>query len=81
MAIWQNASPINYTSAAVPTIIFQGSLDSLVYPKQSQMLQDSLLAKGVPCQYISWNGVGHGWNQGMWLQWRSATMDWLKRFL
>jgi acetyl esterase/lipase len=78
---WQDASPVNYTSNAVPTIIFQGSLDSLVYPKQSQLLQASLANNGVPCQYINWIGVGHGWNQAQWLVWRNATIAWLKKFL
>jgi acetyl esterase/lipase len=78
---WAEASPVNYMQGAVPTIIFQGTADVLVYPVQSQMLQDSLVTRNVQCMYVSWQGDGHGWDQNQWIQWRSATMDWLRRFL
>lgn len=55
-------SPINYAKAATatPTIIFQGSADPLVSPRQSRALRDSLLLAGVPVQYTEYAGKGHG---------------------
>ena len=78
---WRDNSPINYLGGAVPTLIFQGTADSLVYPIQSQMLYDSLQARSVPSIYASWVGDGHGWPQYRWLQWRDTTAAWIKRFL
>jgi len=78
---WHDASPIFFMQGAVPTVIYQGTLDSEVYPRQSQILEDSLLARGVPCMYVSWVGATHGWNLNEWLQWKDATMEWVKRFL
>jgi acetyl esterase/lipase len=78
---WHDASPIFYMAGAVPTVIYQGTADSLVYPIQSQMLQDSLMARGVPSLYFQWVGNRHGWSQDRWLQSRDATMAWIKHFL
>ncbi len=78
---WHDASPIYYMAGAVPTIIFQGTADQLVYPVQSHMLQDSLLARGKPCMFINWEGSGHGWNTPGWLQWKYGVLDWLRHYL
>jgi acetyl esterase/lipase len=79
--VWHDASPINYLAGAVPTVILQGTNDSLVFPVQSQLLQNGLLHLGVPCMYISCQGDGHGWRQDRWVEWRDATLQWLKYFL
>jgi acetyl esterase/lipase len=78
---WHDASPIYYMAGAVPTIIFQGTADQLVYPIQSNMLRDSLLARGKPCMFINWEGSGHGWNTPGWEQWKYGVLDWIKRYL
>jgi acetyl esterase/lipase len=78
---WHDNSPVFYMAGAVPTVIFQGTADSTVYPVQSQILQNALLANGIPCMYISWIGDGHGWAQDKWLQCRDTTMKWVKHFV
>ncbi len=78
---WHDASPIYYMNGAVPTVIFQGTADQLVYPIQSDMLRDSLLAHGKPCMFVNWQGAGHGWNGPGWEQWKYGVLDWVKRYL
>ena len=61
--LYQQSSPINFvtTSAACPTIIFQGSADPLVNAvRQSGALRDKLLLNNVPVQYVEYAGKGHG---------------------
>jgi acetyl esterase/lipase len=78
---WHDASPLYYIASAVPTVIFQGTNDSLVYYKQSALLQNSLNSHHVPCLFAEWQGVGHGWAQDKWLAWSNTTYDWIRRFL
>jgi acetyl esterase/lipase len=57
--IVRDASPVFAVSAkSVPTLIMQGTQDSLVPPSQSQELQRALQRAGVPVQYVSYPG-GH----------------------
>lgn len=78
---WHDASPIYHLAAAVPTLIMQGTADSLVYASQSVELQDSLLARSIPSIYLSWIGNGHGWNQQRWIESRDVVAAWLKQYL
>ncbi len=78
---WHDDSPIFYTHSAVPTVILQGTNDSVVYPIQSEMLEDSLFANKVPYLYLPWQGNGHGWNKSRWLESRDVTIAWIQRFL
>ncbi len=79
--LWHDASPIYHMNGAVPTVIFQGTVDELVYPKQSLMLQDSLIARSVPSLYIPWVGAGHGWSQENWIASQNATITFVKKYL
>jgi acetyl esterase/lipase len=79
--LWQAASPINYMSGCVPTVIIQGTEDVEVDPIQSLMLQDSLTARGMPNLFISWTGDGHGWDLVKWAQDKDQVMSWIKGFL
>jgi len=81
MQAWHNASPIFYMAGAVPTTIMQGTVDSTVFPIQSSMLADSLVARGKPCLYFPWVGDSHGWDQTKWLQDRGAVLSWLQNYL
>ena len=78
---WYDASPVFHADQGVPTVIFQGTEDSVVHFKQASMLQDSLLQHGVPCMFVTWDGYGHGWTQEKWDEWKVATYDWINRFL
>jgi acetyl esterase/lipase len=56
---YRDASPLFLISPkSAPTLIIQGSSDTLVPPSQSQALRAALRAKGVPVQYLSYDG-GH----------------------
>jgi len=81
MQAWHNASPIFYLAGAVPTAIMQGTSDTLVYPIQSFMLEDSLLTRGIPCQFYPWVGDYHGWDQTKWMECRKPILSWLKNYL
>jgi len=51
------ASPIHYVSAqSAPTLIVQGTLDTIVPPDQSQELQQALQRDNVPVSYLSYIG-------------------------
>jgi acetyl esterase/lipase len=81
MQSWHDASPLFFTPRAVPTAIFQGTADSTVYFKQSQMLDDSLMAHNVPVVLYSWEGNSHGWWQQRWVECRVSALVWLQRYL
>jgi dipeptidyl aminopeptidase/acylaminoacyl peptidase len=56
----QSANPITYVRANTPPfLIFHGTADTAVPPKQSQILYDALIANGVPAQLIFVPGVNH----------------------
>jgi len=57
--IYQNASPLdNLDSQTGQALIIQGTKDQIVFPNQSQELQQALQNLGIPVQYISYIG-GH----------------------
>ena len=56
-ALYRDASPLfDVTAASAPTLIIQGSTDTLVPPSQSQALQAALQSNGVPVHYLSYPG-------------------------
>lgn len=80
-ALWHDASPIYHLDHAIPTLIMHGTIDSVVYTSQSIRLQDSLVARGVPCTYIPWAGNGHGWNQQRWNEYKDIALTFMKHYL
>ena len=78
---WHDASPSSFISGAVPTAIFHGTADSLVYYQQAQMLDDSLRLHGINDMFVPWVGYRLGWNQEKWTEWRWAILDWLRKFV
>ncbi len=79
--VWHDASPTTFMSGAVPTAIFHGTSDTLVYYRQAQILDDSLRARGVNDMFVTWVGYRHGWNQMKWVEWRWAILDWLSKYI
>jgi acetyl esterase/lipase len=60
--LYYQSSPINFvTQQSPPTIIFQGGVDPLVSPSQSQALNEKLQTLGVIHQYVFYPAEGHGW--------------------
>ncbi|AFD08540.1 alpha/beta hydrolase [Solitalea canadensis] len=60
--LWVNASPyFRATAASVPTILFVGGKDDIVYPIQSENLKTRLTDLGVMNQLIVYPDEGHAW--------------------
>jgi len=78
---WHDASPLFYTRDAVPTAIFQSTADSIVHFKQSEMLEDSLRANGVPVTLYVWKERGHGLYPKEWKECRESATAWVKKYL
>lgn len=58
-AVLREASPIfAISSQSAPTLIIQGTKDSLVPPSQAMELEQTLQHNHIPVQYVSYNG-GH----------------------
>jgi acetyl esterase/lipase len=79
--LWKQASPIFYMASALPTIIYQGTADTTVYPVQSDMLVDSLEANGIPHQYYRWQNCNHGWWESYWEQSQPDVLMFLSAYL
>jgi len=59
--LYFQSSPTNFINAqSPPTIIFQGGLDPLVQPSQSEAVRNKLNANAVPNQYVFYPTGGHG---------------------
>lgn len=66
-AIYQQSSPFNFvTNTSSPTLLLHGSLDVVVAPSQSTILQNKLNTVGVANQFVLYPGRGHG-------DWDAAT--------
>lgn len=63
-SIYIQSSPITFinSSSAVPTILLHGSVDALVSPSQSVLVQSKLTAAGIPSQLVLYPGKDHGFN-------------------
>lgn len=57
-------SPLTHADRIdVPVLILQGSEDAVVPPSQSEAIRDALAARGVPHEYVLFEGEGHGFRQ------------------
>ena len=79
--LWYEASPINYIKHAVPTIIFQGTADTTVYPIQAERLKDSLAAYTIPYQINWWPGFNHAWYDALWDNSKWNTLQFIMSYL
>jgi dipeptidyl aminopeptidase/acylaminoacyl peptidase len=63
-AIYRARSPIHAIDRlACPLILFQGLEDKVVPPNQSQMMADAVRAKGLPVEYLAFEGEQHGFRK------------------
>jgi dipeptidyl aminopeptidase/acylaminoacyl peptidase len=46
-----------------PLLLLQGSEDRIVPPEQSILIRDALIARGVPVEYVEFEGEGHGFRR------------------
>ncbi len=57
-------SPLTYAdNIKTPVLLLQGLEDKVVPPEQSELIAASLKARGVPCEYIAFEGEGHGFRR------------------
>ena len=62
--VYDQRSPINHTDGfSAPLIVFQGSEDEVVPPNQAEMIVAALAEKGVPHEYLLFEGEGHGFRR------------------
>jgi dipeptidyl aminopeptidase/acylaminoacyl peptidase len=57
-------SPINFVDQlSVPVIFLQGEEDQIVPPNQTEMMVNAIRCKGLPLQYLLFQGEQHGFRQ------------------
>ncbi|UNK71997.1 prolyl oligopeptidase family serine peptidase [Microbacterium sp. H1-D42] len=60
-AVYIERSPLTHVDRIdVPVLLEQGSEDRVVPPAQSEVIRDALAARGVPHEYVLFEGEGHG---------------------
>jgi dipeptidyl aminopeptidase/acylaminoacyl peptidase len=63
-ATYRARSPIHHVGKlACALILFQGLEDAVVPPNQSQMMADAVRAKGLPVEYLAFEGEQHGFRR------------------
>lgn len=63
-ATYIERSPVHsINTITCPIIIFQGSLDAIVPPSQSEMIYQGLLDRGIPTAYLLYEGEYHGFGK------------------
>ena len=57
-------SPVHFAdSVSVPIAFFQGAEDAIVPPNQAEAMVEALKAKGLPFQYLLFDGEQHGFGR------------------
>jgi len=63
-ALYQARSPIRHLDGfTAPMIVLQGSEDRIVPPNQSRMIVEALKSRGVPVEYLEFEGEQHGFRK------------------
>ena len=63
-ATYRARSPIHHVEKlSCALILFQGLEDKVVPPNQSQMMADAVRAKGLPVEYLTFEGEQHGFRR------------------
>lgn len=62
--LYKARSPIYFTDQlSCPIIFFQGLEDKIVPPNQAEMMVEALKAKGLPVEYVPFEGEQHGFRR------------------
>jgi dipeptidyl aminopeptidase/acylaminoacyl peptidase len=62
--LYVERSPIHHADGInAPLIVFQGLEDEIVPPNQAEMIVDAVRAKGVPVEYVPFEGEQHGFRR------------------
>ena len=61
---YRRRSPIHHVDGIdKPLILFQGSEDMVVPPEQSRLMYEALRGRGVPVEYVEFDGEQHGFRK------------------
>jgi dipeptidyl aminopeptidase/acylaminoacyl peptidase len=62
--VYRSRSPIHFVDRlSCALILFQGLEDKVVPPNQSRMMADAVRAKGLPVEYLTFEGEQHGFRR------------------
>ncbi len=62
--LYVERSPVHFTDRlSCPVILFQGLEDKVVLPNQAEMMVAALRAKGIPVEYVPFEGEQHGFRR------------------
>jgi dipeptidyl aminopeptidase/acylaminoacyl peptidase len=62
--LYRERSPIHFADRlSVPVTLFQGAEDAVVPPEQAELMVAALKKKGLPCQYLLFEGEQHGFRR------------------
>ena len=62
--VYIERSPLTHADRIdVPVLLLQGTDDAVVPPSQSERIRDALAARGVPHEYLLFEGEGHGFRR------------------
>src|SRR2546430_11493157 len=62
--VYVDRSPIHHVDRlSSPLIVFQGLEDKVVPPDQAEMIVDALRGRGVPVEYLTFEGEQHGFRK------------------
>lgn len=63
-SVYIQRSPLTHADRIdVPVLLLQGAEDAVVPPSQSESIRDALAARGVPHEYVLFEGEGHGFRR------------------
>ena len=63
-SVYIERSPLTHADRIdVPVLLLQGTDDQVVPPSQSERIRDALAARGVPHEYLLFEGEGHGFRR------------------
>jgi dipeptidyl aminopeptidase/acylaminoacyl peptidase len=62
--LYHDRSPVHFADRlSVPVALFQGAEDAVVPPEQAELMVAALKKKGLPCQYLLFEGEQHGFRR------------------
>ena len=62
--VYRERSPLTHVDGfTAPVLLLQGSDDRVVPPAQSEAIRDALAARGIPHEYVLFQGEGHGFRR------------------
>ncbi|OJU41925.1 MAG: S9 family peptidase [Microbacterium sp. 69-10] len=62
--VYIERSPLSHAERIdVPVLLLQGADDKVVPPSQSEAIRDALAARGIPHEYLLFEGEGHGFRR------------------